>query len=325
MKITKLTEEQEARFPEFVEKWVKIGLSTEPADFEKATEAALKAYKFCNLEKPMVILTTGSPYAASIGGAYACILLKELFGKQVASQVRSQVASQVRSQVASQVRSQVYSQPLQAAKVGVNNYGINSFWSSWGAYISFFRDVCGWENEVLERFEIDEALMQSCGWTWWNENVLAISDRPEWIKLDANGRLHSQDGHAIHYRDGWGFSMWHGVAIPDEWLTGKILTADEAITWMNIEQRRAACEIIGWANVLKTLDAKVIDKNEREYIGTLYEANIPDSEKERFLQVKCGTGRDFCLPVPRDVKSALEANSWTYGLSPDQFNVEVRT
>jgi len=43
-KITKLTPEQEARFPEFVKKWVDIGLSTEPADFDAATEAALKAY-----------------------------------------------------------------------------------------------------------------------------------------------------------------------------------------------------------------------------------------------------------------------------------------
>ena len=326
MKITKLTEEQEARFPEFVEKWVKIGLSTEPADFDRATKAVLKAYELCNLKRPMVILITGSPYAATIGGAYAWMLLKEFFGKKVRSQVESQVRNQVRNQVESQVWSQVRSQVWsQVESQSVDNYGINSLWSSWGAYISFFRDVCGWENEVLERFEIDEALMQSCGWTWWHENVLAISDRPEWIKRDANGRLHSQDGHAIHYRDGWGFSCWHGVTIPDEWLTGGIPSADEAIIWKNIEQRRAACEIIGWANVLKTLDAKVIDKNESEYIGTLYEANIPDSGMERFLQVMCGTGREFVIPVPRDVKNALEANSWTYGLNPDQFNVEVRT
>jgi len=30
--ITELTYAQKARFPEFVEKWIKIGLSTEPAD-----------------------------------------------------------------------------------------------------------------------------------------------------------------------------------------------------------------------------------------------------------------------------------------------------
>src|SRR3990167_11551521 len=110
MKITKLTEEQEARFPEFVEKWVKIGLSTEPADFDRATKAVLKAYELCNLKRPMVILITGSPYAATIGGAYAWMLLKEFFGKKVRSQVESQVRNQVRSQVESQVWSQVRSQ-----------------------------------------------------------------------------------------------------------------------------------------------------------------------------------------------------------------------
>lgn len=47
-KITKLTPEQAARFAEWSQKWIEIGLSTEPADFDKATEAALKAYKIAN-------------------------------------------------------------------------------------------------------------------------------------------------------------------------------------------------------------------------------------------------------------------------------------
>jgi hypothetical protein len=55
------------------------------------------------------------------------------------------------------------------------------------------------------------------------------------------------------------------------------------------------------------------------------EATLPDSGKERFLQVRCGTGRDFCIPVPREMTTALQANAWTYGLDAINFKPEVRT
>ena len=119
---------------------------------------------------------------------------------------------------------------------------------------------------------------------------------------------------------------WHGVSIPKEWVTGKKPTASEAITWANVEQRRAACELVGWVNILSQLNAKTIDIDDDD-IGTLLEVEIPDSGKEKFLQVKCGTGREFALPVPRNMKTALEANAWTYGFDDvKQFiKPEVRT
>jgi hypothetical protein len=94
MKIKKLTDEQKARFPEWTKKWIDIGLSTEPADFEAATEAALKAYELCNLKKPMVILRVGSPYAATIGGAYAWRLLKYYFNQKAVDQDVDQAVQQ---------------------------------------------------------------------------------------------------------------------------------------------------------------------------------------------------------------------------------------
>lgn len=66
-KIEKLTPEQIAKIPGWTKKWIDVGLSTEPADFDLATDAALRAYKLCNLENPMVVLRVGSPYAATVG------------------------------------------------------------------------------------------------------------------------------------------------------------------------------------------------------------------------------------------------------------------
>ena len=390
--LTRLTPAQIARFGEWSKKWIEIGLSTEPADFDQATAAALRAYALCNLNKPTIILRLGSPYAATTGGALAWHSLKanesqvrsqvwsqvesqvgsqvwsqvrsqvgsqfgsqvrsqvwsqvesqvwsqvgsqvrsqvrsqveSQVGSQVWSQVRSQVESQVWSQVGSQVRSQVWSQVRSQVESSISNYRGGAFWASWCAYITFLRDVMGLEDPTLKIFEIDETLAKSCGWVWWHENVLAISDRPLRILRDDQGRLHSPAGKAIEYRDGWGFSCWHGTVIPDEWLTPDFLTPKIVLTHSNIEQRRAACEIIGWARMLTELNARTIDAHASEYIGSLVEVDLPDSGPERFLRVRCGTGREFAIPVPREIQTAHQANAWSYGLDTYQLNPEVRT
>ena len=117
------------------------------------------------------------------------------------------------------------------------------------------------------------------------------------------------------------------MRVPEEWITNKeALDAKTAITWENMEQRRAACEIVGWENVLKQLNAKTIQKDSDPEIGELVEVNIPDIGKERFLRVQCGTGRMFALPVPPDMQTALEANAWTFNINPDELlNLEIRT
>ena len=338
MKIDNITPEQTARFAEWAKKWIDIGLSTEPADFDTAHLAALKTYKLCNLDRPMVVLRMGSPYSATVGGTLAWSMLRQrdqvrdqVFD-QVSDQVRNQVRNQVSGQVFDQVRNQVFGQVSDQVRnqvrEGLYNYYGGQLWGAgFCAYVSFFRDVMGWQDSILERFEIEEDLARSCGWVWWHENVLAISDRPYVINRDEAGRLHCETGPSIAYRDGWSLYYWHGVSIPSEWVERKSeLTAKTALTWENVEQRRAGCELIGWANVLKELNAKTIDKNGDPQVGTLLEVNLPDSGKERFIHVLCGTGREFALPVPRECNTALEANMWTYGLDADAaFIPEVRT
>ena len=54
-KIEKLTDAQIARFPEFVKKWTKIGLSTEPADRARAERAIRGLYKLAALKEPRII------------------------------------------------------------------------------------------------------------------------------------------------------------------------------------------------------------------------------------------------------------------------------
>jgi hypothetical protein len=157
------------------------------------------------------------------------------------------------------------------------------------------------------------------------ESCIIVAGRPH-TKWDDQRRLHCEDGPAIDFKDGCEVYSWHGVRVPKEWITEKDITPEQALTWGDMEQRRAACEILGWVNILKALDGRTINKDADPQVGELIEVEIPEVGRERFLKVLCGTGREFALPVPPTMNTALEANCWTYGIEPDVLrNLEVRT
>ena len=151
-----------------------------------------------------------------------------------------------------------------------------------------------------------------------------VSDRPVILNIDDRGLPHCEDGPAIQYADGFSLHAWHGVKFPQQWATTLPRPA-EALKWPNIEQRRVACEMLGWDRILDELNAVVINKDNDPEIGELVSVNIPDIGDEKFLRVRCGTGRNFALPVPQDMKTALEANAWTWGLEPNEYRPEIRT
>lgn len=193
------------------------------------------------------------------------------------------------------------------------------FWVGWYWYgpssASFIIDVLGLQlaPEMELRARAYAATAQSACWWWPHSDFVMVSERPLNINRDANGRLHSATGPAISWPDGWGLYMWHGLRVPAEWiLHPDKLDPQTALNWKNVEQRRAAAEIIGWARVLDALKARSVDKDEDPQIGELLEVDLPDSPKQKFLRVRCGTQRTFCLPVPPEMKTALQANAWTF-------------
>ena len=162
-----------------------------------------------------------------------------------------------------------------------------------------------------------------------HEEFCIISDFPEFIKMDEENRPHSQVGPSHRWRDGWSLYNWHGTEIPGEWIEDKdFLTPKIALQQVNLDKRRAACEILGWHKILTELNAVSINKHESEMIGELFEVYLPDSGKERFL-VCCdyagGKQRTFALNVPIEMETAHEANSWTWGFEPKQYQPEIET
>ena len=151
-------------------------------------------------------------------------------------------------------------------RVNWSNYRGAQLWVSWHAYITFLRDVCDWEDPVLENFALDEAIATSCGFVWWAEEVVSISDRPIRVSRDNGGRLHHEDKKALEYSDGWGFYSWHGYRIPDQynWIieNKSKITPAKIEKETNAEIRRIMLEIYGYDKYLEKRNATEIHTDE---------------------------------------------------------------
>lgn len=171
-----------------------------------------------------------------------------------------------------------------------------------------------------------EAAFHSGLWLYWitPSEIICVEQPMLWIDGD---RLHRADGPAVEWPNGEAYYFWRGTQVPDAWITDQSsLTPSMALTWPNVEQRRAACEIVGWHRILSELPSRVIDKHADPQIGALIEVVLPDAGPERFLRVMCGTGREFAIPVPRRLRTAVGAQAWTWGLSAKEFkSPEIRT
>jgi hypothetical protein len=322
IKINKLTPEQEAYLPEFREQWLKVGLDTSEIDEPKAKNAVVNLYKVAGLDEPMVLFFSSPAVCLLARGVLKTFLsisaenqlegqlwaqlrgqLWDQLWAQLRAQLEGQLGGQLWDQLEGQLRGQLYKDVYQYPwTIG----GQDAFWLS---FYEFGRVIgANYSNNGHLNAYIDYA--KNCGWMFAYKEVAFVSHRPSEIHFDERGLLHCESEKAVKYSDGWGISSWHGTRIPCEWLDGKTLTPEIALHHENVEQRRAACEILGWNNVLNKLNAKTIDKNPNPFVGELLEVDIPDIGREKFLRVKCPTGRQFAMPVPPEMKSASEAQRW---------------
>lgn len=287
-KIDSITKEQEALLADYREEGIRVGLDTSRMDKKVVEDLINRVYREILKKEPVPVYFEKGPIS---GYAKA----KELGYTQSLTSFHSHSMS-------------------------------GSFDTNWAYSFKYYKDVLGVKNIEVTNLMVE--VCQNMGQWAPFETCCIVMEKPTIIKKDDEGLLHCEDGPAIAYEDGFEVYGWHGQRIPREWIMQKeSLDPSIALTWPQIEQRRAAAEIIGWHNVLAQLPTKVIDKDSDPQIGELLEVDIPEIGKEWFLRVLCGTGREFAIPVPRNAgfKTALGANAWTYGMDEDNFMPEVRT
>lgn len=287
---TTITKEQEVRIFKLRDEYLEIGRSTGRCNRSAVEDVMLQLYRQIdgNADKNVKFHWYSSPREACIEG----------------------------------------SKILDLKPIDVFNARHSIHWQSWFSHCEILRreGIITLEPDVQEKLSLWDTLFRNAHWVFVFEGVILCSERPTVLKIDAEGRLHCENGPALVYADDSKVYSWHGTTIPGEWIENKsTLTAQIALTHENVEERRCAAEILGWDAILKELQPTVIDKDANPEIGELLRCDLPGSPNEQFLKVKCGTGRDFVLPVPPNMETARQANAWTYSLDEKDYNLEIRT
>jgi hypothetical protein len=191
-------------------------------------------------------------------------------------------------------------------------------WSGYPAFLSFFRHVSKLDLDYSKWSHYET--LATAGWRVMHEEFCIISERPVRLLVDEENRPHSESGAFCEWSTGEGLYAWRGVRVPAKWILDRsTITPEIALTWKNIEQRRVACEMLGWHNLLHhpSLNAKVIDRNSKPHIGVLYEVELPDAGKTKIVKAECATGRTFGFIVPPESKTSAEGIARTYGWTED--------
>jgi hypothetical protein len=224
--------------PDKIQTWREVGLSTTTVDQKAAHEAVASLYRSINREMPEIVLFARSP-----SEAIRWILKHEDCGWPFDDYSET-------SYLIGQMRDCFLAE---AEDVNSNLLPIGGHWHllmrTLGNHKTLLQRAIYGQHEApwlaaLDRDDAPDGLRflisvaRSCGWVWPLETAAIICDRPEFIHVDAEGRLHSPDGPAMRFRDGFCIFAWHGELIPRLWIEGDMCDLAE-FTASEVDYRRS--------------------------------------------------------------------------------------
>lgn len=176
--IDSLTKEQEAMIPQYLERFKKIGLSTEPCDRAKAEDAIKRSYAYLKLAEPEIIWAD-SPFAGAV----------------IAAKMANGTDTPTRAQIAEQA----------------DTASFGSFEAYWVAFYAFISEQLPVKQDPLTGIAVD--IVENCGVYWTFEDAVLITEKPTRISMK-DGKLHDPDQMALMYKDGSGICAVDGVSYP---------------------------------------------------------------------------------------------------------------
>ena len=346
-KIEKLTPEQEALIPVYMEKWRAIAVSTERINRNKAAEAIKAAYAE-DSHPPPNILFFDSPYAAflkaiALLGKERCLNLGEIVRMHLDSQIEEHISRELRRiigaqlwvplsllennlerQLWNQIQSQLDSPQRKSMARQFFSYFQPDTWYCSSSLFDFCISVLNGECDPRE-WEIFQSLIKECGWIFAFEKTCLVCDRPSILYLDSENRLHAEGYPAIEFEDGYKLYAYHGVTVPKKYgnLPPRKWKPEWLLAEQNSELRRVLIQGIGYSRICQALQTIALD-SWREY--TLLKLNqAVDVEPIYLLTMTCpSTGFIHALRVPPEMQSAKEAITWVnWGIEPEEFAIET--
>lgn len=172
------------------------------------------------------------------------------------------------------------------------------------------------------------ALAENSEWVLPCDFICWLSDRPVEVNCDSNERLHSANGPALRYGDGWQTFAWKNVPVPEFAIQNP--SAIELSHIANAEvgpQRRSLIEIMTPERFVMMRGADCIAQDP---FGRLWLRNWR-FDAWAAVEVTNGTPepdgsfKSYFLQVPAHMRSPRQAVAWTYGMREEDYNVVQRT
>ena len=263
--ITSLTEEQEAKMPEYRDKWIEIGLSTEPLNIARATEAIHLVYKCRDLEPPECIFLD-SPMAVLTARAQIALgrdldLEPALLGDQYGNEppiTQTRVSKCRIPELAPEASTDPQLQKEISNQASVTEWCHGQHDANWLSFYDYFIEVC---NVEIPQIAGLISAAKEVGWFNPCRDVCFVSARPSVLHRDEEGRLHCTDGPALSYPDGWSIYSLNGVRVP-EWLVetpARDLDAREFAKLTNVEIRREFVRKVGIERIAEDCGSETLD------------------------------------------------------------------
>jgi hypothetical protein len=310
--ITKLTKAQRDRFPEFVDKWTKIGLCTEPANRKEAEKGVIEAYGVAGLKAPRIVWC-GSPLSqgltraiiidktmasvwasvgdsvwASVGDSVGDSVWASVWasvGASVGDSVRASVWASVGDSVGDSVWASVRASVWASVGDSVGDSAFGQHEAGWLSFYRFFRVVCGLRVET-DKLKGINTVAENAGWWLPHANICWISERHNILSRNDGGRLHKDEAPALQYPDGFSIYALNGVRMKAEYVLPPAEKLDPALVLKetNVDVRRELLRKIGIERYMAVTKHKVLDtQGDYELLSIDLTPEIKDA---RYLKMK---------------------------------------
>jgi hypothetical protein len=194
----------------------------------------------------------------------------------------------------------------------------------------FFKDCCNLQvHPIVEQlFHIGS----HAGWFFPSKSVCWIVDRPEQFHQDEEGRLHSENGPALSYADGFEVYAFHGVVVDREVIMNPHgISIESIVDEPNLEVRHVRIQRYGYEQLLRDSHSRMV--HEDSY-GKLWDVYLQGSHREDYVKLlevinataeKDGYRKHYFIRVPPWTKTAKEGVAWTFGMAPETYNPIVQS
>lgn len=313
--IEELTPEQTELIEVVKNKWLDA-VFKEPKVNKEAIDSFIKQiYRIAELQEPEVLIFP-SPLAAQIAANLLIDGQDTPENRRTVEELSAGNLKEVKNKI------------LESSQPAPFNWHTTSYFGdvsdfAWAACVDFWKQI-GVEFDIealayVENLFEARPLLSIC-----HERICFVSLLPTSIKRDSEQRLHSLEGPAMEFSDGYKLFYIDGVFFTPQLhkqIKEKSLPVKEMLSLENIEQRMIALKYIGVESLLESDSCKLVDSSPRG--NELFKIEGVFPETAYYLRYKDpSTDRVYMSGVDPAVAinhNADEAMSWKLSLTAEEY------